>query len=276
MKFGAHVSIAGGVEKAPDRAYSLGCECFQIFTRSPRGGKATEIDRQTADSFLKNCEQYNFSDYYAHTPYIVNLASSDKDLRVRSIQIIREDLERSSLLGVRYIMTHLGSSRNTQRKQAIENIIDSVNRIHDSSDFHTKLLLENSAGQGETIGEKFEEISAVLDRVEYSDIHVCLDTAHMFAAGYDIRNADALDQTMNIIDNLIGTERIKLIHGNDSRADIGQRKDRHEHIGRGKIGLEAFRTIINCGRLKNIDMIVENPPEGVEEDIRILKHLRDQ
>jgi len=276
MKFGAHVSIAGGIDKAPKRASDLGCECFQIFSRSPRGGKAPELKEELVESFLSECSKYNIRDYYIHTPYYINLCSEKKELRDSSIAIIREELERGSLLGVKYVMTHLGSSKDTSRKQAINLIIKALEKIMSGSSFSTKLLLENTAGQGATVGDSFEELAEILQGVRDYNIGICIDTAHIFAAGYDIRDKKEFKKTLNKITNTVGIENIKLFHGNDSKVDVGERKDRHEHIGKGKIGLEGFKNIIKNSTFKNINMIVETPPEKVAEDIKVLKKLRDK
>ncbi len=275
MKFGAHISIAGGIDKAPARAYDIGCECFQIFTRSPRGGKPSKLDSKVIDNFLKDCEKYGFQKYYVHTPYFINLASADKSVRERSVKLVREDIERSSELRVDYIMTHLGSSKGMKRDEAIRNVAESVQKILDGREFYTKLLLENSAGQGDTVGDKFEELESIIDTVDCEHLYVCLDTAHMFAAGYDIRDEKSLKSSFAEIDRTIGIDRMKLIHGNDSKTGFGEKKDRHEYIGKGEIGLGCFRALIMYPEISDLNMIVENPIEGVPEDIKLLKKLRD-
>lgn len=276
MKFGAHVSIAGGIDKAPKRAHDLGCECFQIFSRSPRGGKPPELKDELIESFLNECDRYSISDYYIHTPYYINLCSEKKELRESSINIIREELQRGSKLRVQYIMTHLGSSKDTGRKKAIKLIIESLKRVMGNSQFSTELLLENTAGQGATVGDSFEELADILEGVRDFDIGICIDTAHLFAAGYDIRTEDQFQKTLNQISNTIGFEKIKLFHGNDSKVGLGERKDRHEHIGKGKIGIEGFKNIITNPTFENIHMIVETPPDKVSEDLKVLKKLRDK
>ena len=275
MKFGAHVSIAGGIDKAPKRASDLGCECFQIFSRSPRGGKAPELKEELLESFFSECSKHNISDYYIHTPYYINLCSEKKELRDSSIAIIREELERGSLLDVEYVMTHLGSSKDMSRKQAINLIITALEKIMSGSNFSTKLLLENTAGQGATVGDSFEELQQILDGINGSDIGICIDTAHTFAAGCDIRSKESFNETFEKLSKTIGIENIKLFHGNDSKVGLGERKDRHEHIGKGKIGLEGFKNIIRNPAFKRINMIVETPPDKVAEDIKVLKKLRE-
>ncbi len=275
MKFGAHVSIAGGIDRAPKRANDLGCECFQIFSRSPRGGKPPELKDGLVESFLNECGKYDITEYYIHTPYYINLCSEKEELRDSSIAIIKEELERGSTLGVKYIMTHLGSSKGFNRKQAVNMIIEGLKKIIDNTNFSTKLLLENTAGQGATMGDSFEELSEILDGVKGSEIAICIDTAHLFASGYDIRTEEKFKETFGKLSETIGFENIKLFHGNDSKVGLGERKDRHEHIGKGKIGIEGFKNIIKNPSLKKINMIVETPPGKVGDDIKTLKKLRD-
>lgn len=275
MKFGAHVSIAGGIDRAPKRANDLGCECFQIFSRSPRGGKPPELKDGLVESFLNECGKYDITEYYIHTPYYINLCSEKEELRDSSIAIIKEELERGSTLGVKYIMTHLGSSKGFNRKQAVNMIIEGLKKIIDNTNFSTKLLLENTAGQGATMGDSFEELSEILDGVKGSEIAICIDTAHLFASGYDIRTEEKFKETFGKLSETIGFGNIKLFHGNDSKVGLGERKDRHEHIGKGEIGIEGFKNIIKNPSLKKINMIVETPPGKVGDDIKTLKKLRD-
>ena len=275
MKFGAHVSIAGGIENAPLRARQLGCECFQMFTRSPRGGRPPELEDRLLEAFFLNCSEVSISDYYVHTPYFINLASGKEDLREKSVDLVREELERSSTLGVKYMMTHIGSSKGLQREAAVENVVDSVLRILGDYSGTTQLLLENTAGQGDTIGASFEEISLILKRVAYDDLGVCIDTAHMFASGYDIRTREGVEELVERIGAAFALGTVKLVHANDSKAEFNSSKDRHEHIGEGKIGIDCFSAMIGHPFFENLDMIVEMPPPEVSKDVELLKGLRD-
>jgi len=274
MKLGAHVSIAGGIDKAPSRAYEIGCECFQIFTRSPHGGTPSKLDKKTIEVFLKECSKWGFSDYYVHTPYFINLASENRQIRSSSISIIREEVERGGIIGAKYVVTHIGSAKAVERAKGVRRVIDGLRRILDNASYKTKLLLENSAGQGAIIGDTFEELAEILEKAGYPDLGVCLDTAHLFASGYDIRTKEAVKNTLKRFSSIVGLGKLKLLHGNDSKAGFGERKDRHEHIGRGKIGLEGFATILNNPHLKGIDLIIETPLERVEDDITNLKKLK--
>ena len=275
MKFGAHVSIAGGIENAPLRARQLGCECFQMFTRSPRGGRPPELDDRLLEAFFLNCSEVSISDYYVHTPYFINLASGKDDLREKSVDLVREELERSSALGVKYVMTHIGSAKGLQREAAIDNVVDSLLRILGNYGGTTQLLLENTAGQGHTIGASFEEISLILQSVAHGGLGVCIDTAHMFASGYDIRTREGVERLVESLGAAFAPGTVKLVHANDSKAEFNSSKDRHEHVGEGKIGIDCFSAMIGNPFFKDLDMIVEMPPPEVSRDVELLKKLRD-
>jgi deoxyribonuclease-4 len=274
MKFGAHVSIAGGIEKAPERAHEIGCECFQMFTRSPRGGIPPPFDKKTVGSFLRLCSRYGFPNYYIHTPYYINLASEDINIRSSSIAIIKEELRRGDMISATYVMTHIGSSKELRSQKAISRVVEGLKIVLEKSNYKTKLLLENSAGQGTTIGNTFGELCEILQKVGNTELGVCLDTAHLLAAGYDIRTKNALNKVISEFSSNIGLDKLKLLHGNDSKVGLGEKKDRHEHIGGGYIGLTGFRNIVNEPDFQNIDLIVETPLERIEDDIRNLNKLR--
>lgn len=247
-----------------------------MFTRSPRGGKPPVLSKDLVDSFLESCLSCNLPDYYIHTPYYINLASEKKELRRSSAAIIREELERGSVIGAKYVMTHLGSSKGMDRAKAVDMVTEGIASILEDSDgLSTELLLENTAGQGETIGDTFEELARILVGVGNPGLGICLDTAHLLASGYDIRTKSSLVETLAAFSAVINPDRVKLIHGNDSKAGLGEKKDRHEHIGKGKIGKEGFEAVLANPALENLDMIVELPPEEVAPDIELLKRLRD-
>lgn len=275
MKFGAHVSIAGGIENAPLRARELGCECFQMFTRSPRGGRPPELKKDLLEAFFRNCSDVAISDYYVHTPYFINLASGKEELRRKSVELVREELERSSALGVKYMMTHIGSAKGMERDVAISNVVESVSDILRDYRGTTQLLLENTAGQGNTVGVSFEEISLILGRAAHEDLGVCIDTAHMFASGYDIRTSEDVEELVGRIGTVFAPGTVKLVHANDSKAGFNSHKDRHEHLGQGEIGIDCFRAMIENPFFENLDMIVEMPPPEVAGDVEFLRRLRD-
>jgi len=265
MNFGLHVSAAGGVANAPDNAKAFGCETFQFFTRSPRGGAAPKLTPATVNTFKAKCAVAGFSHYYVHAPYFVNFASTDNRIYHGSISIVREELERSSRLGVTALMTHIGSAKELTRDEALTKVVDGVIKLLTGYKGSAQFLLEISAGAGNVIGDTFEEIAEIIRRAQpkvKTEIGVCFDTAHAFASGYDLRTRKNVYDVVRKFDAIIGLDRLVVIHGNDSKVDINERRDRHWHIGQGKIGLEGFRAIINHPKLKKIDMILETPDDS--------------
>ncbi|QMU56252.1 MAG: deoxyribonuclease IV [Candidatus Mycalebacterium zealandia] len=275
MKIGCHISISGGIEKAPQRAAEMGCECFQIFTRSPRGGQPPEISDSAAKKFAADRQRLGLSNCYVHTPYIINLASAKTDIRKNSVAMIVEDLRRADLVGAACAVTHIGTAAGMERGDAVAKAAKSLREIlNKTRGASVKLLIENSAGQGSTLGGAFEEIAEILDKTGEPDLGVCVDTAHLFGAGYEIRTEEGFEKTVKNINATFSTEKIGLIHCNDSKVDLGSRKDRHEHIGFGKIGTKGFNPLFSCAEFRGIDFIAETPPEKSALDIKNLKEIR--
>jgi len=272
-KIGCHVSIAGGIVNAPQRAAELGCEVFQMFTRSPQGGKAPEITPEIAKQFKEEMEKWGQKDCYVHAPYYINFASANEATRKASVRVIREELERASLIGARCLMTHLGSAKDVPRDKAMKMVASGIKEIMKGYKGSTEFLLEISAGAGNTIGNTFEELEYILryDSLIYHNVGICIDSAHMFASGYDIKSKEGFKKTVETIKKTVGLGRIKLIHSNDSKIELGGRKDRHDHIGDGKIGREGF---VNLMAVFKCDFIAETKNDKVGEDIKILKNIR--
>lgn len=275
MKFGAHVSIAGGVQNAPLNAANIGCETFQMFTRSPQGGSAPVLTDKILESFAENCRANKLENWVVHAPYYINFASVEERIRKSSARVIREDLERASKLNASYLMFHPGSARGVEFKQAMDWCVEGILKVLDGYSGPTKLLIEISAGAGEVIGDTFEEIAELLDGVGNPELGVCFDTAHAFASGYDLRDAEAATKTFKTFDSIIGIKRMKVMHCNDSKIELGGHKDRHEHLGQGFIGMDGFRALVSSKTLKDINLYLETEPDGVEKDLEILKKLRD-
>ena len=272
VKIGCHVSIAGGVQNAPKRAADLGCEVFQLFTRSPQGGPAPELTKELIAEFKSEMKKWNQENCYIHTPYYINFASVKENVRKASVRVVREELERGSLIGAKYVMTHLGSAKDYNNKDdALDVVAGSVGEIMKGYDGLTVFLLEISAGAGDIIGSTFEELEYIL-RSNSNSIGICLDSAHMFASGYDIKTDDGFKQTIDQVEATVGLDRIKLIHANDSMVGLGEKKDRHEHIGEGKIGQEGFVNLMS--QFPKIDMVLETDHDKIKEDIKKLKKLR--
>jgi len=280
MRFGSHVSIEGGIPNAPQRAASLGCEVFQFFSRSPRGGNPSAITENVVSDFQAACKKYKQTASYVHTPYFINFASEKARIKKGSVEIVRSELFRASQLGVKAVMTHLGSAKDTTPEDAIKQTADGVAEILKDYNGSAQLLLELSAGAGMVIGATFEDMAVIIKKAETTlqkknIVGVCLDTAHIFASGYDIRDKKSVNEMLKQFDKTIGLKRLMLIHANDSMIGLGEKKDRHEHIGKGKIGKAGFEALVNHPKLKQVDMVVETPsPEGMKKDIALLKKMQ--
>lgn len=274
MKFGAHISAAGGLWKAPINAAAIGCEVFQFFSRAPQGGVAAPITEEVAKKFRETCETHEFDTYVIHAPYIINFASGNPRIRESSGRLIREELERGTLLGAKAVMFHPGSAKDVGDEMGIKMVADGVRELLKGYKGSTKLLIEISAGAGSVIGDTFEEIAAILDGIDDENVGVCFDTAHAFASGYDLRTAKAVKDTFSAFDKHIGLERLMMSHCNDSKVELGAKKDRHDHLGEGHIGIEGFRAMLADERLAHLFWIVETPPDAQEADVKKLKQLR--
>ncbi len=287
QRVGLHVSAAGGAENAPENAYAIGAECFQFFSRSPRGGAAPKISDEQAKKFRAASEKYGYESYI-HTPYYINFASPKKSLAAASTRIVQEELERGSLLGVKYVVTHMGSAsgyagstndeaRMTKWKPGpgLNETAAGIKAIFKNAKFSSKLLLETCAGSGETIGDTFEELAYLLEHVGRDDVHICLDTCHLFASGYDLRTKAAIDETMKQFKKIIGLGQLKLVHMNDSKADLGGHKDRHEHMGKGKIGEAGLKAILAHPDFQKVNFILETKHDThIYDDLEFLKKYR--
>lgn len=276
MYFGAHVSMAGGLANAPKNAHALGCEVFQIFTRSPQGGYIAPLDKKIADEFKGLCKEYDLKEWVVHTPYFINFASANPRIKHGSITVVREELERASLLGANYVMAHLGSYKDLGAEAGFVQLVDGLDKMLDGYKGSTQFLIEISAGAGAIIGDTFEEIAKILNdkKLKNHNIGVCYDTQHGFASGYDIRTAEAVEETFKKFDEIVGIEKLKMSHCNDSKIELGGHKDRHEHIGEGLIGKAGFEALLKNKKLKNINFYLETEDDKVREDLAILKNIR--
>ena len=273
MNIGCHVSIAGGIFESPKRAADLGAECFQIFTRSPQGGKAPELIPELLKEFSLQTKNYQLKTFVIHTPYYINFASANNRIRYGSVSVVRDELERASLLGAKYVMTHLGSAGELEEGEATAKTAEMIAKAIDGYTGSAELLIENAAGSGHIMGATFSQIAEIIQAVNHPKLNgICMDTQHSFASGY---NWHDFEKTLEQIDTEIGLEKIKLIHANDSLTQCGSKRDRHTHIGEGLIGAEAFQKIVTFAEKNNIDMILETEHDKVMEDIKLLKKMRD-
>ncbi len=278
MLFGAHVSIAGGLINAPVNAAQIGCEVFQLFTRSPQGGWVPDLNLKIATQFKAACKKAEQKEWYVHTPYFINFASSNPRIKHASITVLKEELSRASMLGAKYLMTHLGSYASMGRKKGLNQLVEGLDTVLKDYKGKTKFLIEISAGAGKIIGSTFEEIAEIIfhKKLKKYDIGVCFDTQHAFASGYDLRDLRQVKTTFDQFDRTIGIDRLKLSHCNDSKTEFTSHKDQHEHIGKGKIGLNGFRSMFSDKRLHKINFVLETKGDAVENDIKTLKKIRKE
>ena len=260
MHIGAHVSAAGGLSNAPKNGGLIACETIQFFSRPPQGGKPKAITETDAKLFSDAMQESGIKTAYIHAPYFINLASGENRIRYSSIAVLREELERGSQLGCRAMMFHPGSAKDVGEEKGEELVIEGLNKIMDGYKGTCQLLIEISAGAGMVMGDTFEEIARFLKGTERGkEIGVCFDTQHAFASGYDLRTKETLDKTMKQFDEQIGLSKLVLSHINDSKIEFEGHKDRHEHIGEGYIGKDAFQYFIQHPDLQHLDLILETP-----------------
>lgn len=283
MLLGAHVSIAGGIDLAPKRAGKWGCEVFQTFSRSPQGGPAPKLTPEILKKFKAEMDKWQLKAHYIHTPYYINFASANNRIRHGTIAVVRDELERGSLLGSTYVMTHLGSAKDMTLAEAIELTVDGLVQILKDYKGSTQLLIEIAAGSGETLGDTFEEMAEIIEKTEkklkrQNILNVCFDTQHAFASGYDLRTPTAIKDVVKKFDAIIGLKRLKMSHCNDSKVELGKHVDRHENLGQGQLGLNAFKAIIAEPKLKNMHLVLETPrnDQGTEiiAELKLLKKFR--
>ncbi|WP_294466994.1 deoxyribonuclease IV [uncultured Ruminococcus sp.] len=273
LNIGCHLAISNGFEAIGKQALEIGANTFQFFTRNPRGGSARKIEQTDVDALKLIMRENGFSQILAHAPYTMNLCSAKPETREFALNTLKDDLQRMEYLPDNLYNFHPGSHTGQGVENGTEQIISALNEAM-FPEMHTTVLLETMAGKGTEIGGKFEELSAIIDGVENKDkIGVCLDTCHVFDAGYDIVND--LDGVLEKFDRIIGLDRLKAVHLNDSMNYLGCHKDRHQKIGEGAIGIDAFIRIINHPALKNLPFLLETPNEieGYACEISLLKSM---
>jgi deoxyribonuclease IV len=276
MRLGTHCSIAGGVSKALEEAARLGCDTLQLFTQSPRIWKGSPPTDAAVESFRALRQKTGLSPLVIHLPYLPNLCTADASLYAKSIQTLESDLTICERLGVEYLVVHPGSySDGCGPEHGVDALAKALDQAFKNVPGKAMVLLENMAGSGKRLGGKFEELAAMRQAVrDKSRVGFCLDTAHTIAAGYGFSTADEVNATLKEFDSVLGLSHLKVIHANDSKAPRGSRRDLHQHIGDGFVGLEAFRTLVNYPAMKDIPFILETPKDTPEDDPRNLKSLR--
>lgn len=277
---GAHVSASGGVYNAPINAQKIGAKAFALFTKNQRQWMAKPLDAKTVDLFFKNLEESKIDTKHIlpHDSYLINLGHPEQQKREKSLEAFIDEVNRCSLLGLKMLNFHPGSHlKKISPEQCLDLISESINKTLDVTESVT-LVIENTAGQGSNLGYRFEHLAYLIDKCEdKSRIGVCLDTAHLFGAGYDIRDEASYNKTMQEFDKIVGFEYLRGMHINDSKAKLGSRVDRHHSLGKGEIGLEAFRLIMNDERLDNIPLILETIDESIwDQEIELLYSMQKE
>lgn len=280
MRLGSHVSAAGGVDKAPQRGLDIGCQCIQVFTRNQRTWKAKPVDQAEVQAFRERRQSLGIEPVMSHASYLINLAAPDETTYARSRAAMAAELERCHTLGIELLNFHPGAHRDSGVEAAIQRIADALNALcrdyPDATD--VKIVLENVAGQGTTVGRTFEELAEVFGRLDAPErFGVCLDTAHAFAAGYALQTERGWDDMWRRFEACLGLHRLSACHINDSKVGLGERKDRHELIGRGKIGPAAFCHLVTDPRTRDVPMFLETPagPAGWAKELAWLHKAAD-
>jgi deoxyribonuclease-4 len=274
---GAHMSIAGGVGNAFIEGKKVDCDAIQIFTKSSRQWASKPYTKEEIELFHVNRKETGIGAVVAHDSYLLNMGSPDGALRARSVAAFIDELERCEVLGVTNLIAHPGSHVGAGELDGIKTIAKSLDEVHKACPgYGVKVTLEITAGQGSNLGYRFEQIGNMIDATKESDrLRVCFDTEHAFAAGYDIRTRDGYERTFSEFDEVIGIERLAAFHLNDSKKEFNSRVDRHEHIGKGFIGVEAFRMLMNDKRFWGLPMCLETPKgPDLKEDRENLELLR--
>jgi deoxyribonuclease-4 len=273
---GAHVSIAGGVHKAPHNGKMATCEVVQIFTRSNSQWRARKLLPGEVEAFRRAQEETGVRVVCAHDSYLINLASPDRALFRKSCNALLEEMKRCDLLGIPTLVAHPGSHVGSGERKGLARVAEALNRVFDRTpSARVTICLETTAGQGTSLGYRFEHLARIVDQVEHRDrMNFCLDTCHVFAAGYPIETRGGYRKTMKAFNDMLGLDRLRVIHLNDSKRAFDSRVDRHEHIGRGCIGIEAFGFFLNDRRLAKVPKILETPKKSHREDRMNLRTLR--
>ena len=274
-KIGFHAPIAGGLQNALIKAQAAGCDTVQMFSRNPRGWMARPLTDEEVERFREVRAETRIAPVVIHCNYLVNLAAADATILEKSRASFREEVLRGLTLGADYLVVHPGSAKGACEADGIRTCAESLKAACDGLDLGSfRILLENTAGQGECIGHRFEHLREIIEACPALDLGVCLDTAHAFTAGYDIRDEDGLNATIESLERNVGLERVRAVHFNDSKADYNSRVDRHWHIGLGHIGSDALRRVARHPQLAHAAFLLETPQDEIGDDARNLGVLR--
>lgn len=275
LRVGAHVSIAGGVDNAIERQLDVEGNCGQIFTTSPQVWQQPDIEDEEADGFRDGTAEKLDGPWVVHSSYLVNLATPKDDLREKSIGSMQAEVDAAAELGIEYVNTHLGAHTGSGVETGLENAASAIDELDVPED--VTILIESDAGSGTKLGGEFEHLAEVLDRAD-EPLQVCLDTAHAWAAGYDLSSPEAVEEIVAEFDDVVGLEKLACIHLNDSKHGVGTNKDEHAHVGEGEIGVDGMSAMINHEDLRELPFVLETPTEdgkGFEWNVARVKELRE-
>ena len=275
---GAHVSTSGGVDKAPLNGTSLGCEAIQVFTRNQMQWRARPLSEPEIVGFRQGLKECGIRVTVSHDSYLINLGSPEPVVLQKSLDAFADEIERCEQLGIPFLVFHPGSHVGCGETTGLRRIADSLNAVlGQKPKYKTQVLLENTAGQGSNLGYRFEHLAEILAKMETPNrLGVCLDTCHLFASGYDLRTLSTYEATFREFDAIVGLGRVKVFHLNDSKKSLSSRVDRHENIGKGELGLQPFRFLLNDPRFAGLPMLLETPggDEAYRIDLALLRSLR--
>jgi deoxyribonuclease-4 len=273
LAFGAHVSVSGGVDTAFARGERFAMDAIQVFTKNQRQWVAKPLGDEEVERWYEERGRTGITAVITHASYLINLASPKDDLRQKSMRAFQDELERCETLGISGLVVHPGSHTGSGEEAGLAAVAESLNRIHEAAPhLRVQTLLETTAGQGTNLGRTFDELAAIIDQVEAKErVGICLDTCHVFAAGYEFRTDESYAEMMRVFDEILGIANLKAIHLNDSKFPLGSNRDRHEHIGEGEIGLEGFRNLVNDPRLVGLPGLLET--EKGDDDVFDGKNL---
>jgi deoxyribonuclease-4 len=275
MRLGLHLSISGSIDRVVDRAVERECNTLQMFSRNPRAWQSKRITLREIESFKTKLGKGDVWPVFIHTPYLLNLASPKQIVYRKSVNVLEDELQRASELGIPYVVTHLGSHLGHGKREGLRRIADAINEAFSTVKNDVTLLLENTAGSRNSTGSSFEDIEHIASGAEdRSRVGVCFDTCHAFAAGYDLVSKGAVEHTLRRLDETIGLDQLKLVHLNDSKGGLASGIDRHEHIGMGKIGEKGFTNILKS-RFGQLPLILETPIDHRRSDIENLRKVRE-
>lgn len=273
--FGMHLSIAGGLASAVTRGVELGCDCFQLFARNPRSLRAKPLEAEQATAFRHARGESKMGPVVVHVNYLINLASPKDETWELSCEALTDELARAQMIGADFVVMHPGNHVGSGVERGIVRIVEAIDKAFDASDSSVVLCMENMAGAGTEVGREFSELQRIIEASRYRDrLGICLDTCHAYGAGYDVASEEGLTAMIQEIYNTVGIERLRFVHANDTMGELGARKDRHQHIGEGSIGLTGFRMILAHKEFANLPFILETPVDSPDDQVRDLAQLR--